>query len=176
VTVLRFFNSVGPRQCAMYGMVLPNFVRRALANQPLLVHGDGNQTRSFTWIGDVVAALVALSAEPRAAGEVFNIGNDHEISIRELAMKVRALAGSDSEIHYVPHAQVYGADFEDMSRRVPDISKLRRMLGYTPRVQIDDIVTQTIHYSRSPRMAPNVSGAAVANGIPGHKPVPSLIG
>jgi UDP-glucose 4-epimerase len=129
-------------------MVLPNFVRRALSGQPLIVHGDGRQTRSFTWVGDVIAALMALATEQRAVGEVFNVGNDREISIAELAAKVRALADSDSEIRFTPHAQVYGADFEDMSRRVPDISKLRRLVGYQPKVQLDEIITRTIDYWR----------------------------
>jgi len=147
-TVVRFFNSVGPRQSSRYGMVLPNFVRHALSRQPLIVHGDGTQTRSFTWVGDVISALMALATERRAVGEVFNVGNDREISIAELAAKVRALADSDSEIRFTPHTQVYGADFEDMSRRVPDISKLRRFVGYQPKVQLDEIVMRTIDYWR----------------------------
>ena len=147
-TVVRFFNSVGPRQSSRYGMVLPSFVRRALSGQPLIVHGDGKQTRSFTWVGDVIAALMALTTEPRAAGEIFNVGNDREISIGELAVKVRALADSDSEIRFTPHTEVYGADFEDMSRRVPDISKLRGLVGYQPKVQLDEIVMRTIDYWR----------------------------
>lgn len=147
--VVRFFNSVGPRQCSRYGMVLPNFVRRALSGQPLMVHGDGTQTRSFTWVGDVVSALLALAEEPRAFGEVFNVGNDREISIRELAVKVRDLAESDSEIQFVPYTQAYGADFEDMARRVPDIGKLRRLVGYQPKVQLDDIILRTIEYWRT---------------------------
>lgn len=147
-TVVRFFNSVGPRQSSRYGMVLPSFVRRALSGQPLIVHGDGKQTRSFTWVGDVIAALMALATEPRAAGEIFNVGNDREISIGELAVKVRALADSNSEIRFTPHTEVYGADFEDMSRRVPDISKLRRLVGYQPKVQLDEIVMRTIDYWR----------------------------
>lgn len=148
-TVVRFFNSVGPRQCSRYGMVLPNFVRRALSAQPLIVHGDGSQTRSFTWVGDVVSALMALANEPRSIGEVFNVGNDREISIGELAVKVRTLADSDSEIRFVPYTQAYGADFEDMPRRVPDISKLQQLVGYQPKVQLDEIVMRTIDYWRA---------------------------
>lgn len=147
--VVRFFNSVGPRQSSRYGMVLPSFVRRALSGQPLIVHGDGGQTRSFTWVGDVISALMALASEPRAVGEVFNVGNDREISIGELAVKVRALADSDSDIRFVPYEQAYGADFEDMPRRVPDISKLRRLVGYQPKVQLDEIVMRTIEYWRT---------------------------
>ena len=147
-TVVRFFNSVGPRQCSRYGMVLPNFVRGSLAGQPLVVHGDGRQTRSFTWVGDVIAALMALANEPRAVGEVFNVGNDREISILELAVKVRSMVGSNSDINFVSHAQAYGKDFEDMSRRVPDISKLRQFVGYSPKVQLEEIIARTIDYWR----------------------------
>jgi UDP-glucose 4-epimerase len=154
-TVVRFFNSVGPRQCSRYGMVLPNFVRRAISEQPLIVHGDGSQTRSFTWVGDVIAALMALAEEPRAHGEVFNVGNDQEISIADLALRVRALADSDSEIRFVPYEQAYGADFEDMQRRVPDISKLRRLVGYEPTVQLDEIVVRTIDYWKTEGAAAN---------------------
>ena len=102
VIVVRFFNTVGPRQSDRYGMVIPNFVRQALAGEPLIVHGDGTQTRSFTWVGDVVSALLALAAEPRSVGQVFNIGNGAEVSIRELAEKISAMTGSDSPIRFVP--------------------------------------------------------------------------
>jgi UDP-glucose 4-epimerase len=163
-TVVRFFNSVGPRQSSRYGMVLPNFVRHALSGQPLIVHGDGRQTRSFTWVGDVIAALMALATEQRAVGEVFNVGNDREISIADLAARVRTLADSDSEIRFTPHAQVYGADFEDMSRRVPDISKLRRLVGYQPKVQLDEIITRTIDYWRG-KAIPDASRAVDATPV-----------
>jgi UDP-glucose 4-epimerase len=150
-TVVRFFNSVGPRQNSRYGMVLPSFVSRALAGEPLIVHGDGRQTRSFTWVGDVVAALVALADEPRAVGEVFNVGNDREISIGELAEKVRSMTGSDSPITFMPHAEAFGEHFEDMARRVPDISKLRTTVGFEPRVQLDEIIERTVAYWRAQR-------------------------
>ena len=148
-TVVRFFNTVGPRQNSRYGMVLPSFVSRALEGRPLIVHGDGRQTRCFTWVGDVVSALTALVEEPRAVGEVFNVGNHQEISIGELARKVRAMTGSDSPIEFVPHAEAFGANFEDMMRRVPDISKLRKTVGYEPRVQLDEIIARTIEYWRA---------------------------
>jgi len=147
-TVVRFFNSVGPRQNSRYGMVLPSFVSRALASEPLIVHGDGRQTRSFTWVGDVVSALTALADEPRAIGEVFNVGNDREISIGELALKVRAVTGSDSPIEFVPHAEAFGAHFEDMARRVPDISKIREAIGFEPQVQLEQIIERTVAYWR----------------------------
>lgn len=144
--VVRLFNTVGPRQNSRYGMVLPNFVRRAIDNQPIIVHGDGSQTRSFTWVGDVVSAMMALVEEPRAAGEVFNIGNGAEISIRDLALKVRAMAGSHSPIKFVPYQEVFDSSFEDMPRRVPDISKIRQLVGYEPKVHLDKIISKTIEY------------------------------
>ena len=144
VTVVRLFNTVGPRQSSRYGMVLPNFVRHALEGTPLVIHGDGTQTRSFTWVGDVVSAMASLVQEPKAIGEVFNIGNGAETSVRELAHKVKALTASDSPIHYVPYDQVFDASFEDMPRRVPDIAKIRRCIGYRPTVDLDEIITRVI--------------------------------
>jgi UDP-glucose 4-epimerase len=146
VTVVRLFNTVGPRQSSRYGMVLPNFVRWALANEPIAVHGDGTQTRSFTWVGDVIWAMTALIDEPRAAGEVFNIGNGEEVSIRDLALRVCRATDSRSEIQLVPYEQAFDSSFEDMPRRVPDISKLRRAVGYEPRVHLDAIIDAVIHY------------------------------
>jgi UDP-glucose 4-epimerase len=146
VIVVRFFNTVGPRQSDRYGMVIPNFVRQALANQPLIVHGAGSQTRSFTWVGDVVSALLALVNEPRSVGEVFNIGNGAEVSIRDLALKVKAMTGSSSPLHFVPYHEVFGHNFEDMSRRVPDISKLQGLVGYTPKVHLDQILERVIEF------------------------------
>jgi UDP-glucose 4-epimerase len=177
VTVVRFFNSVGPRQSSRYGMVLPNFVRRALAGDPIVVHGDGSQTRSFTWVGDVVAALCALAVEPRAPGEVFNVGNDREISIRDLALKVRAQTGSGSPIEFVPHAQAFGENFEDMARRVPDISKLRNAVGYEPRVQLEEIIARTIAYWKGTDLVDTstVVPFPVAVGI-GHEAVHAVAG
>jgi UDP-glucose 4-epimerase len=144
--VVRFFNTVGPRQSDRYGMVIPNFVRQALAGEPLTVHGDGAQTRSFTWVGDVVWALLALIAEPRSVGQVFNIGHGAEISIRELAEMTVAKLDSTSAIRYVPHHEVFGHSFEDMSRRVPDITKLQQLTGYTPKVGLDEILDKVIEY------------------------------
>jgi len=144
--VVRLFNSVGPRQSSRYGMVLPSFVRRALNDEPIVVHGDGSQTRSFTWVGDVVSAMIALIDEPRATGEVFNIGNGHEISIRDLAVKVKAMTGSHSSIEFVPYRDVFDSSFEDMPRRVPDITKIRQLVGYEPQVHLDSIISRTIDY------------------------------
>ena len=146
VTVVRLFNTVGPRQSSRYGMVLPTFVRHALAGAPILVHGDGSQTRSFTWVGDVVSGLIKLADEPKSAGEVFNIGNGAEISILDLARKVKAMAGSASPIQPVPYNEVFDASFEDMPRRVPDISKIRGFVGYRPTVQLDEIIERVIDF------------------------------
>src|SRR5687768_1546293 len=141
VIIVRLFNTVGPRQTGQYGMVVPNFVRQALANEPITVFGDGTQQRSFTYVGDVVRAMVALIDEPRAIGQVFNIGNGKEITIADLAQKVRTLAGSQSEIVKIPYDQAYESGFEDMPRRVPDISKIRGLVGYEPSVGLEETLT-----------------------------------
>jgi UDP-glucose 4-epimerase len=148
VIVVRLFNTVGPRQTGQYGMVIPNFVRQALSGQPITVFGDGAQSRSFTYVGDVVKAMVALIDEPRAVGEVFNIGNGHEISIGELAVRIKKMTGSLSPIVSIPYEQAYEAGFEDMPRRVPDIGKIRDLVGYAPTVELDEILARVIEYFR----------------------------
>jgi nucleoside-diphosphate-sugar epimerase len=148
VIIVRLFNTVGPRQTGQYGMVIPTLVRQALAGQPMTVFGDGSQSRSFTYVGDVVRAMVALINEPRAVGQVFNIGNGTEITIGELASKVKAMTASSSTIVRVPYDQAYEAGFEDMPRRVPDISKLRALVGYEPTVELDEILSRVIEYFR----------------------------
>src|SRR5918994_655215 len=140
VIIVRLFNTVGPRQTGQYGMVIPTFVRQALAGQPITIFGDGTQRRSFTYVGDVVRAMVALIREPRAIGQVFNIGNGHEISINALAAKVKELTGSSSEILRIPYDQAYESGFEDMPRRVPDITKIAGLIGYAPTVDLDEIL------------------------------------
>jgi UDP-glucose 4-epimerase len=149
VIVVRFFNTVGPRQTGQYGMVLPTFVRQALAGQPITVFGDGTQSRSFTYVGDVVDALLALAQEPRAVGQVFNVGNTGEVTITALAERVRELTDSASPIHYVPYDEAYEAGFEDMPRRVPDISKLRQLIGYEPKIGLDEIIRRVIEHFRA---------------------------
>lgn len=144
VIVVRLFNTVGPRQTGQYGMVLPNFVRQALAGQPITVFGDGTQSRSFTYVGDVVRAFLGLVNEPRAIGQVFNIGNVEEISITQLAERVKAAAGSTSPIVTIPYEQAYEAGFEDMPRRVPDLTKIRDFIGYEPQVGLDEIIARVI--------------------------------
>jgi UDP-glucose 4-epimerase len=148
VIVLRLFNTVGPRQTGQYGMVIPNFVRQALSGQPITVFGDGTQSRSFTYVGDVVRAIVALINDPRAVGQVFNVGNGKEITIGDLAERVRTLAGSHSKIVLIPYEQAYEAGFEDMPRRVPDISKIHALIGYAPTVELDEMVERVIEYFR----------------------------
>jgi UDP-glucose 4-epimerase len=148
VVIVRLFNTVGPRQTGQYGMVLPNFVRQALAGQPITVFGDGTQSRSFTYVGDVVEALVRLAQEPRAIGEVFNIGNTGEVSVWDLAERVKAMTGSDSPIHLVPYEQAYELGFEDMPRRAPDISKIRALIGYEPKLGLEEIIQRVIDHAR----------------------------
>ncbi|MEW2915899.1 NAD-dependent epimerase/dehydratase family protein [Ruegeria sp. ANG10] len=146
VTVLRFFNTTGPRQTGRYGMVLPNFVKAALEGAPLMVHGSGEQSRCFGHVADVVKALGLLMSAPQAKGEVFNIGSNEEITIRALAEKVIEITGSSSEIRYVPYDAVYPEGFEDMQRRLPDVSKLERVTGFRPmrtlQQTIEDIITE----------------------------------
>jgi UDP-glucose 4-epimerase len=146
VIIVRFFNTVGPRQTGQYGMVIPNFVRQALAGQPITVYGDGTQSRSFTYVGDVVDALIRLVQEPSAIGEVFNVGNPHEITILSLAEKIRSMTKSRSDIVLIPYDQAYEAGFEDMPRRVPDLRKIHALVGYEPKVQLDDILAHVIDY------------------------------
>ena len=148
VIIVRLFNTVGPRQTGQYGMVIPNFVRQALAGQPITVFGDGNQSRSFTYVGDVVKAVVALINEPRAIGQVFNIGNGREITIGDLAGRIKALTGSTSDIVRIPYDQAYEAGFEDMPRRVPDISKINALIGYAPTVELDEILGRVVEHFR----------------------------
>jgi UDP-glucose 4-epimerase len=149
IIIVRFFNTVGPRQTGQYGMVLPSFVRQALANEPITVFGDGTQSRSFTYIGDVVGCLMKLVKEPRAVGEVFNIGNKEEVTILKLAELVKELTGSTSEIVFVPYDKAYEAGFEDMPRRVPDLRKVQELVGYRPKVQLNEIITRVIEYFRA---------------------------
>lgn len=149
VIVVRLFNTVGPRQTGRYGMVVPTFVRQALRGEPLTVFGDGTQSRCFGHVADVVSAIGDLFQHPAAIGEVFNIGNDEETSIIELADRVKELAGSDSRVELVPYEQAYEAGFEDMPRRVPDLSKIKQLIGYAPQKSLDDIIQSVIAYEKS---------------------------
>jgi UDP-glucose 4-epimerase len=148
VIIVRFFNTVGPRQSGQYGMVIPNFVRQALAGEPITVFGDGTQQRAFTHVTDVVGALLKLVVEPKAIGQVINIGNKQEITIQALAEKVRELSGSNSTIKLIPYDEAYESGFEDMPRRVPDLTRIKGLIGYEPKHQLDEILTQVIDYFR----------------------------
>jgi UDP-glucose 4-epimerase len=149
VIIVRFFNTVGPRQTGQYGMVLPSFVRQALSGEPITVFGDGTQSRSFTYVGDVVECLMKLVNEPKAVGQVFNIGNKHEVTILHLAEIVKSLTGSASRIEFVPYDKAYEEGFEDMPRRVPDLTKVTQLVGYEPKVQLNEIITKVIEYFRA---------------------------
>jgi UDP-glucose 4-epimerase len=149
VVVVRFFNTVGPRQTGQYGMVVPNFVRQALLGDPITVFGDGTQSRSFTYVGDAVQALMKLMTHQAAVGEVFNIGNVEEVSILELAERIKKAARSDSRIVKIPYDQAYEAGFEDMPRRVPDLTKIHRAIGFEPKVDLNEIIERVIDFQRS---------------------------
>ena len=144
--ILRYFNTVGPRQTGQYGMVLPTFVRQALLGHPITVFGDGSQTRCFGFVKDVTAATIALAEHDDAVGQIFNIGNDQEVTMEELASMVREMTGSESEIVHVPYDKAYEEGFEDMQRRVPDLSKIRETIGYTPKVDLPGIIQSVIDY------------------------------
>jgi UDP-glucose 4-epimerase len=148
VTIVRFFNTIGPRQTGRYGMVVPRFVRQALDGEPITVYGDGRQSRCFTDVEDAVRATLALSLAPNAVGDVFNIGTTHELTIQELAERVRALAGSVAPIRFVPYEEAYQPGFEDLRRRVPDIRKAERVAGYKPRVPLDETLHRVIAHLR----------------------------
>jgi UDP-glucose 4-epimerase len=147
--VVRLFNTVGPRQTGQYGMVIPTFVRQALAGRPITVYGTGEQTRCFGYVGDVVGALVNLMEREEAVGQVFNIGSNEEVSILEVARRVKELTASKSEIVFIPYDDAYEEGFEDMPRRVPDITKVRDLVGFEPKERLDGILEKVIaHYSR----------------------------
>jgi UDP-glucose 4-epimerase len=146
--VVRLFNTIGPRQTGQYGMVVPRFVRLALAGEPIPVYGDGTQRRSFTWVGDVIGAMLALIEHPKAYGEVFNIGHTKEISIHDLAALVKRMTNSPSDIVLVPYEEAYGAGFEDMPRRMPDISKIQRLIGYRPALGLPEMLERVIAHER----------------------------
>jgi UDP-glucose 4-epimerase len=144
--VVRLFNTVGPRQTGQYGMVIPTFVKQALSGRPITVYGDGKQTRCFGYVGDVVKALIKLMDEPTAVGQVFNVGSNEEVTILELAGRVKELTNSDSEIVFVPYDEAYEEGFEDMPRRVPDISKVNALIGFRPDMALDGILQSVISY------------------------------
>lgn len=148
VTIVRLFNTVGPRQVGRYGMVLPRFVQSALRGEPLQVHGDGRQTRCFCHVSDVVDAIVRLMATPQAAGRVFNLGGEEEVTIGDLAKRVIAACGSGSGVQHLTYEQAYGQQFEDMARRVPDLSRIRSVIGFAPRHSLDQIIASVVAFLR----------------------------
>jgi len=146
IVIVRLFNTVGPRQVGQYGMVVPRFIQSALADAPITVHGDGTQTRCFTFVSDVIRGMIDLADCPDAVGQVFNIGSNDEISIEDLARRIIQLANSSSTIEYITYEEAYGKDFEDMKRRVPDINKIDKFVGWKPFFGIDEILTRMITY------------------------------
>ncbi|NQT46150.1 MAG: GDP-mannose 4,6-dehydratase [Candidatus Omnitrophica bacterium] len=149
VVITRFFNTVGPRQTGTYGMVIPNFIQDALLDKPITVYGDGDQSRSFTYVGDVVDAVIKLMSHPDAVGNIFNIGSEEEITINELASKVKEMAASKSAITHIPYEEVYGKGFEDMRKRVPNINRIKELIGYKSTADIDMIIKSVIEYFKS---------------------------
>ena len=148
VTITRLFNTVGPRQTGTYGMVIPRLVGQALRNEPLTIYGDGNQTRTFTDVKDVVWAFMRMVENEDAFGEVFNVGGIEEVSILELARRILSLTGSGSELKLIPYDQAFGKDFEDMQRRVPGIEKIKALIGFDPKTNLDAILTRVVNYMR----------------------------
>ena len=148
IVIVRLFNTVGPRQTGQYGMVVPRFVQQALAGKPLTVYGDGSQQRCLGYVGDVVGSLVGLMEHPGAVGQIFNIGNTEEVSILELAKRVIKLTNSSSTITMVPYDVAYEAGFEDMARRIPDLTRVKSLIGYQPKVGLDEIINRIAAHLR----------------------------
>jgi len=148
VVVMRFFNTVGPRQTGRYGMVLPRFVRQALSGEPITIYGDGEQSRCFSDVADIIDVIVKLASHPEAVGQVFNIGSTEEVTIRVLAERVITATGSQSKIVYVPYEEAYAPGFEDMRRRVPDLEKIHQLIGFEPHYTLDETIERVILYER----------------------------
>jgi len=146
VVIARLFNTVGPRQTGQYGMVLPNFVQSALLGKPISVYGEGTQSRSFTHVNDVVGAIIKLMDTPSAEGEIFNVGNNKEVTINELALKVKEMTDSDSEIEHIPYEKAYGPGFEDMKKRCPNIKKINQLIGFKPSYDLEAMIQSVIDY------------------------------
>jgi UDP-glucose 4-epimerase len=160
--VVRLFNTVGPRQTGQYGMVIPTFVKQALANRPITVYGDGTQSRCFCYVGDVVGALVKLMDDGNSVGQVFNVGSDQEISILDLARRVKEVTNSQSEIVLVPYDEAYEEGFEDMPRRIPDTSKANQHIGFRPTVDLDGILRSVIAFHTGQQLQERTSRAEKA--------------
>lgn len=171
VVIVRFFNTCGPRQTGQYGMVIPRFIGNAISGKPIVVHGDGTQSRCFTYVKDAVRAIMTLMDTEEAIGGIFNVGSTHEIQIRDLAKKVIELTGSSSEIQYIPYEDVYGEGFEDMKRRVPNISKIRNLIGWEPRMGLDELLQEVIEYERSAMESSVAVNMLTAGTFAGQRPV-----
>lgn len=163
VVIVRLFNTTGPRQTGRYGMVVPRFVRQAMGNEPITVYGDGNQTRCFAHVRDVVRALIAIKDRDDIAGEIFNLGNDQNISIKDLAHKIKKAANSRSEICYVPYDDAYEDGFEDMTDRIPCLDKMRTLLNCDARYDIDTIISDVMEYCRNTTGLPADGADSAAN-------------
>ena len=148
IVIARLFNTVGPRQTGRYGMVIPNFVRAALEGEPIRVFGSGMQSRCFAHVNDVVGGLISLMAHPGAIGDIFNIGNNEETTIGELALRVKEMSGSSSEVLHISYQEAYGDGYEDMERRVPDLTKIANLIGYKPTAGLEEILNSVIGYFR----------------------------
>jgi UDP-glucose 4-epimerase len=146
--IVRLFNTVGPRQTGRYGMVIPRFVSQALAGEPISVYGDGNQTRTFCHVADAVRGLMGLMACASAPGQVFNLGGEREVSIRQLAELIIERTGSKSRLEFIPFEQAYDEDFEDMQRRVPDLTKIGKAIGYQPEKRLENIIDDVVAHVR----------------------------
>lgn len=157
VIIVRLFNTVGPRQTGQYGMVIPRMVSRALKNEPISVYGDGEQTRCFTFVSDVVKAFIDLANHPGAIGQIFNLGNDKAISIKELAYMIKRMTNSKSEVVFIPYDKAYEEGFEDMRVRIPDVSKIKNLIGFQPKVSLEEILMKVIEYMKKEQNESNVS-------------------
>jgi UDP-glucose 4-epimerase len=153
IVIVRLFNTIGPRQTGQYGMVVPRFIEAAMKDEPITVYGDGSQSRCFCHVSDVVGALIQLAQLPEAVGQIFNVGNEEEITILGLAEKVKQLTGSSSEIVKIPYGEAYEDGFEDMTRRVPDLGKIKAAIGYEPKIALDEMIRQIWEVHRSGKAA-----------------------
>jgi len=148
VIVVRLFNVIGPRQSEAYGMVVPRFIKQALRNQPITIYGDGYQTRCFTDIDDIIEVLITLMDHPKVIGQIFNLGSDQEVRIKDLAQKIKFLTQSKSKIIYVPYDKVYGRGFEDMRHRKPDLTKIKKLINYQPKITLEESLKKIIEYEK----------------------------
>ncbi len=152
VVIVRLFNTVGPRQTGRYGMVIPRFIVQALKGEPITVYNDGSMIRCFTYVSDVVDAMINLAHHSEAVGQIFNIGSTEAISVKDLAMKIKQKTNSDSPIKYVPYDEAYEQGFEDMAIRIPDLSKIKTLIGYQPSISLDGILDKVIDYFSTDRL------------------------